>query len=106
IQDHRVEERKRQRERRDKLAAMAASASTVEPGGTRIPPHEAPCHAPPSGRNTREIADKMLEEWDRRHTLSRATLQRWIARFLRRSEASGGTPGEVPVPLSRATLDV
>jgi hypothetical protein len=109
LQDYRVDERNRQREsrkrRREEVAAsVPVSAATGSSDSTETPRPTVPCHAPPSSTDPMEIARKMLEEWDRHHALSRATLERWIARFLRRSETSAGSARDTPTSPSRATL--
>lgn len=82
VEQHRVDERLRQRALRERRAAAGAgSASSAE----------TPCHAPPSGRNTTEVHKELMILWDELQDASRATLTRALPGILRRSGSRAGT---------------
>ena len=91
----REDERKRQQEVRDRRKA-AASGVTGPPVTRR--------HAPPSGHNTLQFPQKVLEVWDKESARSRATLARILASVAEASGLSRGTRQVPQGPTSRATL--
>jgi hypothetical protein len=94
VQDYRVEERERQR--RSRAQRQAEAAKTQATGR--------PCHAPASDGKSAELAEKVLESWDRAVAMSRASLERRMARILRDLAAFSGQEEEVTGELSRAGL--
>lgn len=89
MQDYRVDERRRQRERRALQAAATASTG---------------CHAPASAPNPTELMEKVLESWDGAVAMSRASLQRRFGVILRRSMMESGTGIPSTTVMSRAGL--
>lgn len=87
MQDYRVDERERQRARRDRQRTEAAL-----------------CHAPALPPKPAEMAEKVLESWDEVIALSRATLRRRLSVISRRSARSAETNRDEIERMSRATL--
>jgi len=94
VQDYRVDERERQRRSRARRRAEAAKS----------PPTGPPCHAPASDAKSAELAEKVLESWDRAVTLSRASLERRMPAILREFGVFSGQARAVTSALSRAGL--
>lgn len=87
MQDFRVDERERQRARRERQRT-----------------DEAACHAPASAAKPAEMAEKVLESWDEVIAMSRATLRRRLAVISRRSAGFVETKRDEIERMSRATL--
>lgn len=87
MQDFRVDERERQRARRERQRVETPS-----------------CHAPVSAPKPAEMAEKVLESWDEMIALSRATLRRRLSVISRRSARSVETNRDEIERMSRATL--
>ena len=96
LQDHRVDERKRQQECRQRRREQEEKGAAVPVTGPR--------HAPPSAPNSADLMVKVLESWDRAQALSRATLRREITTILRGKGPISGTEAAAVTPLSRATF--
>ena len=85
VQEHRVDERERQRKSREQRRASG-------------------CHAPPSVRKPALVAAEMLESWDKMAALSRSTLARQLSAMARASMRFVGTEAGTEGGLSRSTL--
>lgn len=86
----------------ERLRQKKCRTSRRAPGDASPSP---PCHAPPSDDNLAKLQKKVLEEWDKEAALSRATLQRAMARILAGSTRFSGTTTPGSPPVSRASLD-
>jgi hypothetical protein len=87
VQDFRVDERERQRVRRERLRAAKTA-----------------CHAPASPSKSAEVIEKMLEFWDEMVERSRASLRRRLAVISRRSVGFSETNRDAIERMSRASL--
>jgi hypothetical protein len=77
LREFRVDERERQRARRERRRACELGTA-------------APCHAPASVPKAAELMEKVLDTWDGAVARSRAGLQRRFAAILRQSNALWG----------------
>jgi ribosomal protein L22 len=87
VQDFRVDERERQRARRERLRTDKAA-----------------CHAPASPSKCAELIEKVLESWDELIAMSRAGLRRRLAVISQRSVGSAETSRDEIERMSRASL--
>jgi len=81
-----VDERARQRQRRERLAASGT------PSRSRASPARS-CHAQASSSICADFEGKVLEIWDKLLAVSRAALQRELPALLRGWQAQSGTGG-------------